>query len=228
MSIAAHNRTADRIVIEAVEPASGGTALTVSGEPLPLVVPQEYVRARNLKPGVSLHSHQVDELRNEAERWATDCTALRLLAMREHSEGELRWKLRRKGYDRAVIEQTIVKYRRQGAVDDARFAQMIGRSLMERRPCGTAYLRACLQRKHITRELAEETAQMLFAGTNENDLAVEALRQRWARFSQFELERARRKAYNYLARRGFGRSAATTAFEQLWSEQTEENRNQDR
>jgi len=226
--MASDDNAADRLVIEAAEPSSGGIALTVAGEPEPLVLPSDYIRARNLRPGVSLHARQVAELRGEAERFGADRTALRLLAMREHSEGELRTKLRRRGYGHEVIRDTIAKYRRQGAIDDARFAQIIGRSLVERRPCGAAYLSACLQRKHIDRALAEETARALLAGTDDDTRAVEALRQRWYRFGQFELERARRKAYNYLARRGFGRSAATAAFELLWGEQTEENRHQDR
>ena len=49
-------------------------------------------------------------------------------------------------------------------------------------------------------------------------LAVVALQKRWRQFSQFEVEEARTKSYNYLSRRGFSYSAAKSAFEQLWQE----------
>jgi regulatory protein len=207
--------------IEAVKNVDGGMALTISGEEAVLVVPSEFVARANLRPGVVLHDRQLAELRHLAALLACERKTLRLLAMREHSEGELRRKLRRAGFEREIAEEMIGKYRKQGALDDARFAQMIGNSLMRRRPCGRAYLCACLQRKLVSRSLAEETAQMLLAGQDETELATAALQQRRQSFEQFELERARRKAYNYLARRGFGHATSRAAFERLFIDQNE-------
>ncbi len=217
-----HSETDQTICIEALRPVDGGMALTIRGEEDVLVVPSEFAARANLQPGVVLHGGQLDSLRRAAALLACERKTLRLLAMREHSEGELRRKLRRAGFDREVMLEIIGKFRHQGALDDNRFAQMIGRSLVRRRPCGKAYLSAYLQRKLVDRSLAEDTAQMLLAGTDEVELAIAALQQRRSSFEQFELGRARTKAYNYLARRGFAHATARAAFERLFIDQNKE------
>lgn len=75
--------------------------------------------------------------------------------------------------------------------------------------------------KLIVRELAEETVNSLYQSEDELGLAVSALSKRWRQYSQFELEEARRKAYNYLSRKGFSYGIAKDAFEQLRQQQEE-------
>ena len=121
-----------------------------------------------------------------------------------------------------VVKKTIRKYCRQGVLDDAVFAYHQAEKLVNRRPCGKSYLTAFLQRKRIDRQLAQQTAEQVLEGNDELQLAAAALLQRWREYRQFELEVARRKAYNYLARRGFGYEATKAAFEQIQRRQKEE------
>ena len=200
----------------------GGIVLRILGYDEKLVVPEEFVLRRNLVPGVRLTESQLDQLVTESNRHHCDRAVARALAMREHSQGELSRKLRHKGHQKEIVTEVLQKYVTMGALDDARYAHMIGRSLINRRPCGQAYLCAYLQRRFIGRSLAQETANMLLAGQDETDRAEAALRQRWNRFGEFELEVARRKAYNYLARRGFGYGAVKAAFERLQNDQNED------
>ncbi|MFH1687475.1 MAG: regulatory protein RecX [bacterium] len=204
------------------EKTPGGITLAVSGCDEKLVVPEEFVLQRNLVVGVCLNERQLEQLVAESHRHHCDQSAARSLAMREHSRGELMVKLRRKGHAKEIIAEVLKKYIAMGALDDSRYAHMIGRSLVERRPCGQAYLCAYLQRRFVERSLAQETAHMLLAGQDETDRAEAALRQRWHRLREFELETARRKAYNYLARRGFSYQAVKAAFERLENDQNEE------
>lgn len=206
---------ADRIRINEVKTRGDTTCLVVEGEE-PMTITAEAARRRNLHAGVILTPSQFAQLQQEARRYACEQTAARMLAGREHSEWELTAKLRRKGFDSDTVMETVRRYRQMGAVDDARYAQMIGRSLVERKPCGKAYVSAYLQKRGITRELAEAAAETLLGGRDETDRAAAALEQRRQTWAEFELETARRKAYNYLARRGFGFAAARSAFEQVF------------
>jgi SOS response regulatory protein OraA/RecX len=52
-------------------------------------------------------------------------------------------------------------------------------------------------------------------------LAVASLERKWNSLKQFDLERARTKAYTYLSRRGIGYAAAKAAFEQLTNRDNE-------
>ena len=74
---------------------------------------------------------------------------------------------------------------------------------------------AVLQRKYINRALAEQVVGNLLANEDETDLAVAALERKWHQLAEFDVETARRKAYNYLSRRGIGYAAAKDAFENL-------------
>jgi SOS response regulatory protein OraA/RecX len=208
--------------------SSKGAELTIHGEEEPFLVSLETVHRRRLVEGVVLTEAQLAALKEESALYQCDRLAARLLAMRDHSVGELRLKLRRRGMPASAVQSVLKKYRDNGALDDARYALAVGRSLLSRRPCAQNYLTAYLQRKRIDRELATQTAETLLDREDDDKLALAALEQRWSRFGQFELETARTKAYNYLARRGFGYRSAKAAFEQLWRQTQKESEDQDR
>lgn len=197
--------------------------ITLSAIDDPLVVSEETVHRHQLVNGVVITSSQLEQLRHESELFLCDSESARLLAMREHSVGELCTKLKRKEFSSDTIEDTIKKYRQRGLLDDAQYAYKLSKRLVEVRPCGFSYLTAQLQKKMIDRELAEKTARMVLSTMDEKERAIRALQKRWTRFGQFELETARNKSYNYLARRGFSYDAAKRAFEQLVNEQQKDN-----
>jgi regulatory protein len=197
--------------------------ITISILDRPLVVSEETVHRHRLIDGIVITKSQLEQLQQESQTYLCDSESARLLALREHSIGELRRKLRRREFPGDVIEETIKKYRRRGLLDDSQYAYKLSRHLLEQRPCGRSYLTAYLQKKMISRELAEKTAQMVLADSDDSERAKRALEKRWSRFEQFELEQARNKSYNYLARRGFSYDAAKKAFEQLLNEQQRDN-----
>ena len=209
------------IKIEKIKPAGKNFYLTISGFENPLPVSEELVYKYKLKAGIVITESQLEQLKSEAERIECDRQISKYLAVREHSVGELKAKLARRGFDRELINKTVRKFVEMGLVDDARFARKLAEQTLQKNPSGLAYLTAVLQRKKISRELAVQVADMVLAGREENELAVDALKKRWHVFSHFELERARRKAYNYLSRRGIGYAAAKAAFEKLYNLQKE-------
>ncbi|MBD3258111.1 hypothetical protein GF377_06735, partial [candidate division GN15 bacterium] len=187
----------------------------------PLVLPVEAVSEHRLVEGVVITDHQIAVLQSQAERYACHRTTARFLSQRDYSVGELKLKLKKKGYASESIETAIKRYIEMGALDDARYAHQTGRSLIERKPCGRAYLLAYLQRRRIPRETAEQVARTLLAGSDETERATAALERRWSQLDQIELEPTRHRAYNYLARRGFSYEASRVAFENLWNRKHE-------
>ena len=67
----------------------------------------------------------------------------------------------------------------------------------------------------IARAIVEES----FQDVDEFSLAFRLLESRWAYLSKFDLETARRKAYNYLSRRSISYNAARQAFEKISQEE---------
>ncbi len=212
----------DRMRILKRRLSAHGVELTISGQENPLALPANSDFHDSLREGVVLTAPQLQRLKEESEIFHCDREAARLLAMRDHSVGDFRDKLRRKKFAPAAVDRAVKKYRQLGALDDAKYANAIAESLLERLPCGRAYLTSYLQKKKIARSLAEQTTQLLLSGRDAGAMAQEALAQRWSSFGQFELEKARRRAYNYLARRGFSYDDARAAFENLWTQEQEE------
>jgi regulatory protein len=198
--------------ITAVEEKPGGFRVTVSDLPDPLFLPIELVYRYSLKPGVVITPPQLSSLVEESERFLCDRETARLLALREHSAGELRLKLRRKGFAEKVVSTVVAKYTSHGLIDDARLATALARRAHERKPSGRSFLIALLRKKLIERTTAEQAVDMLLEGTENLESAVRALRQRWPVTAEIEVESVRSKAYSYLSRRGFGYETARAAF----------------
>ena len=215
----------EKIRILKLSRSASEVSVTISALEDPVVVPEHIVHKHRLKEDIVITPSQLETLKTESELFRCDRTAARMLAAREHSTGEIRTKLVRKSFTPDTIQQVVRKYKDQGVLDDAHFAHRLANQLLMQRPCGRAYLVAYLQRRMIDRSLAEETADVALTGKDEKELAVAALAKRWGGYRQFELEVARQKAYNYLARRGFGYEAARVAFEQLLERRKEVPRN---
>jgi regulatory protein len=198
-----------------VPPTGNGYELTISALEEPLMVSPSMYHRHRLKEGIVITPPQLEQLVTESARELCDQAVGRLLGYREHSVGEMRRKLRQRRFTPDVIEETLRKYIRNGLLDDHRYATRLAQKTLGQKPSGKAFVAAVLQRKGIGRDLAAEIVDELFEDADETDLALAALESRWAQWRQIDVETARRKAYNYLSRRGIGYEAAKAAFEML-------------
>lgn len=171
-----------------------------------------------LKPGMSIEADLIDEIKNQSDLQRAEEYLVYLLARRSYSSGHLAAKMFEKGYSKEIIAEMIEKLEEKGLIDDAAFAKEFAESILRNKPAGKNYIIGCLQQKYVPAELAKAVAAELFEDIDETALALELLKSRWGYFSKFELETARRKAYNYLSRRSIGYRAAKTAFEQMLKE----------
>lgn len=188
-------------------------------------LPIEIVITNQLVESVVLTDSQVDLIEYESALFEAVTKAKQYLAMRDHSSGELKTKLKKKKFPDDVISQTISKCQKLGYLDDEKYAYAIAEKLVARKPCGKAFLMAYLQTKLIPRDLGERIASMIFASLDIHELALSALEKKWYMYDQLELEDARNKSYNYLARRGFSFGEAKKAFEELFNKKQEELKN---
>ncbi len=204
--------------IESLRASGTRFRVTISGVPEPVFISDELVARYRLKVGMELSDTQLEKISSEAELFECDRYAARLLGMRDHSIGELRAKLGRKGFGPTVIKSTVARYVERGMLDDERFARAAARRTLELKPSGRAFITAYLRRKLIPREVATRVVAELFENQDEVALAVMSLRKRWSSIGQLDLERAKVKAYTYLGRRGISYEAARAAFAQLCAE----------
>lgn len=169
-----------------------------------------------LSEGSDFTVDEFEKLRPELEQRFAYYVAESTLATRTYSIGEFREKLQYKGLAKTYIDRIIKDFLAQNLLDDYRFAAVKLQTLMEHKPAGRPYLIAYLQSRRVPREIAERAADEVLDQTSESDIAARLLTKRRASFMKFDVETARRKAYNYLSRRGISYRAAKEAFENLF------------
>jgi regulatory protein len=152
--------------------------------------------------------------------------ALGLLAHRARTRQELARKLRRKGFGTERIDACLRRLEEKGLMNDAAVAAALVRDRLRHRPRGEARLASELRAKGIAATVASETISRVFADEAVSDSALareaaaawlsrqgavvhEALGDKRSR----ERDKARRRLYAYLARRGFRGDALTEAMD---------------
>jgi regulatory protein len=207
----------EAIRLTTIRQRGGKFELSITTFDTPIIVDEEVVHRFRLVEGIVLTRPQLEQLTREAELVACDRETARLLGLREHSVGELEFKLRRKEFSDDAVKATIQKYRQLSFLDDTQYARKVVEMTLKRNPAGRAFLIALLRKKRVGRLVAERTVDMILRETDEVEIAKRSLEKRWSQYRQLELERARTKAYTYLSRRGISYEAARAAFDELYN-----------
>lgn len=148
---------------------------------------------------------EIDEIENP---WTVEKVidqAVVYLARRDHAEGELREKLRKKGIDDHLIDESYVDMRERGYLDDLRFAEIQG-AILARRGWGPLQISQRLSTRGVSKHLITQALNLLET-ENETDwykLCYERLVAKFGVENASELtQKQREKAYRHLMHRGF-------------------------
>lgn len=145
--------------------------------------------------------------RRKAKELSATQRALGLLTRREHSRKELTRKLTSRGMDAAEVEVAVAKLARDGWQDDVRFAESLVRARCSG-GYGPARIRAELATHGLDRE-AVAAALDTFHG-DWAEIASDLVRRRYGPVASLDLNQ-RRKAADFLLRRGFDSTSIRTA-----------------
>jgi regulatory protein len=152
--------------------------------------------------------------------------ALGLLAHRARTRQELARKLRRKGFGAERIDACLRRLEDKGLMNDAAVAAALVRDRLRHRPQGEARLVSELRAKGIEQTMASETIARVFADEEVSDIALArdaasgwlsrqgtTIREALGERGSPDRDKARRRLYGYLARRGFRGDALTEAMD---------------
>lgn len=160
----------------------------------------ESLAALGLEVGDGVGPDLLVHLASRDERHRAKDAALRLLALRLRSEGEVRDRLRRRGFSEAAADDVVEDLRGAGALDDRRFAEAWVRGRQALRPTGRMRLRWELRQKRVPAEVIEDAV----AGAgDELEAAREAARRRLPALRGLDRDTQRRRLGGFLQRRGF-------------------------
>lgn len=184
----------------------------------------DLILQHGLAPGDTLTDSQLEALEREDDGYRARDAAMSLLAHRARSRAELRRRLDGKEFPAAIVDQVLDWLDARGYIDDRAFAEAFVRDRLRLRPRGRIGLLQELRRKGVDEASAEAAiaGAMASEGVDEPALAFEAARAwvrkngstvRKAARSPEDRQKARRRLYGHLARRGFAPDAVRAAIE---------------
>lgn len=163
----------------------------------------EVMHALGLAEGAQVAPGLLIRIAEAAGRRQARAVALGLLNRRLRSRAEVETALLQRGIQREVVVAVTAELRRQGWIDDARFAKAWVRDRLALRPRGMRRLRAELLAKGVSATVADEAIAALVPAGSEDGLALEQARSWLRRMGGLEPEVARRRLAGRLARRGY-------------------------
>lgn len=131
--------------------------------------------------------------------------AVKLLAAKPRSVAELRERLLRgKGANKSVVETVIARLREYGYLDDERFAFSYASAKVKQRPIGRRRLQRDLKLKQVDNNVAEETLELVYAETPEEQLIDRAIEKRIRLRGRPKTRAEAKSLFDHLLRQGFG------------------------
>jgi regulatory protein len=156
-----------------------------------------------LAPGVVVTPEMQARLEAAERRRAAAARALRGLRRRPRTESEVRADLERAGFAPDIASGVLAELRRQGLVDDARWARWFVEARLAHRPQGAAALVREMRARGVAPALAASAVAGAAVGS-ESQRALAAARKRLASLRGLPRERAAGRLARFLAGRGFG------------------------
>ena len=184
----------------------GSEAFTVS---------EEVARELGLSVGRELAPAATERLGKDDERTKAREAALRLLAVRARSEGELVDRLRRKGFAEKLTAVVVSALSDVGLVDDAAFARAWADEKVRLRPVGPRRLTSELLSKRIRRELVTLVVDETFREHSELELARRAVEKKVRVSGGADATKRRARLHSFLLRRGFSYEVASTVLKEI-------------
>jgi regulatory protein len=132
--------------------------------------------------------------------------ALKSLAGRAHSTGELREKLRRRAERTGDIDEVLARLKEHGYLDDRRFAEGFASARLSTEKFGRTRVLQDLRQRRVAPALAERTVRQVYQEVDEPSLIEEWIRRKYRlapREGLFQEDKDMAAAYRRLLRAGF-------------------------
>ncbi len=124
-----------------------------------------------------------------------------LLSYRGRSRMELEKRLLQRGYDEGTVRSVIRYLQERQFIDDQRVARGIASFLIEHRRYGNERIRMELKKRGIEKDLVDKVLDELKGDVDWRKQALLALRKRFKK--RLSGLKEKKRAYDYLLRRGF-------------------------
>lgn len=186
---------------------------------------EDLIVSYRLIPGKVILKEELDKLIYEAEVGKLMERMYGLFSVRQRSEKEVRIYLKNLSFKRKIkdreeisditIDLLIERLKQKGLIDDLEFAKAWVEARRKSKQKGERALKAELFQKGIDREIIEEVVRLQVAGYSEEELARQALEKKLKSWKNLPPLEFKKKAYEFLMRKGFDYSVVKSAVENI-------------
>lgn len=128
--------------------------------------------------------------------------AFLLLKFRPRSEKELYQRLKKKKFEECIVKETLAFLKDKDFINDVYFAKAWSESRLKR-PLGLRRIKEELKIKGIDREVINSQIEEIKNNYSEEVIVANIARERANRLKNIEPQKAKRRLFAYLVRRGF-------------------------
>lgn len=130
--------------------------------------------------------------------------AIKLLAAKPRSVGELRERLMEKSWTNIeIVDGVIESLKGYGYIDDEKYASDLALSKLRQRPQGKRRLQQAMSQKKLARETVDTAIDAAFDKISETEMIDEVIEKRLRLKGRPETRDDVKKFYDHLLRRGF-------------------------
>jgi len=140
--------------------------------------------------------------------------AFRLLKFRPRSEYELHQRLKKRGFPEPTIKETLFFLKEKGLINDLEFARIWVESRIKK-PLGINRLKQELKIKGVDKGIIERVIEIVSSKYDEEEIIKNLICRRWEKLKHIEPEKAKRRLFLYLLRRGFSSDEVQEAINQI-------------
>jgi regulatory protein len=140
--------------------------------------------------------------------------AYRYLSYRPRSEGEMKQRLRKRGFDTEVIERTIGRLKEQDIIDDYAFAKFWKDAQLSHKPKSKRLIIKELVDKNVGEDIIKQVTEEIDDETNAYTLGHNRARM----LTHLDQVSFRRRLENILSYRGFSYGIIKHTIDILWEE----------
>lgn len=148
--------------------------------------------------------------------------ALRYLGNQDRTVHQVRRKLGERGFEQTVIEATLADLGRARLLDDRAYARRWIENRMEDRPAGESRFEQDLQNRGVAPDVIAEVLAEFDDTVGSEEAALQVLRRHRWRFDGLGEEKARRRMWGLLSRRGFDADTSQRVVERMLDEAARE------
>lgn len=153
---------------------------------------------------MELENDYIEEVIKAEEQNKANNYSLNLLSYRARSEKEIRDKMRQKGYEDNIIENTIEFLNKYEYIDDYQFGLQLARDKQHLKSAGANLIRQELYKKGVDREIVDSVLEVVIDSDDEYDRALELAEKKANTTYKNDEKNARyRKLSSFLARKGY-------------------------